>query len=64
MDGLPQFLFYMSDTLVWSYFTACLTKTSETFVQNAYLFGKVYLLRLAVPISPRATKLLPNSPGA
>jgi lipopolysaccharide transport system permease protein len=50
-DGLPQFLFYMSGTLVWSYFASCLTKTSETFVQNANLFGKVYFPRLAVPVS-------------
>jgi len=50
-DGLPQFLFYMSGTVVWSYFAACLTKTSETFVQNANLFGKVYFPRMAVPVS-------------
>jgi lipopolysaccharide transport system permease protein len=50
-DGLPEFLFYMSGTVVWSYFAACLTKTSETFVQNAHLFGKVYFPRLAVPVS-------------
>ena len=50
-DGLPQFLFYMSGTVIWSYFASCLTKTSETFVQNANLFGKVYFPRLAVPIS-------------
>jgi lipopolysaccharide transport system permease protein len=50
-DGLPQFLFYMSGTVIWSYFASCLTKTSETFVQNANLFGKVYFPRLAVPVS-------------
>jgi lipopolysaccharide transport system permease protein len=50
-DGLPQFLFYMSGTVIWSYFATCLTKTSETFVQNANLFGKVYFPRLAVPVS-------------
>ena len=57
-DGLPQFLFYMSGTVVWSYFAACLTKTSETFVQNANLFGKVYFPRLAVPISILISNLL------
>jgi lipopolysaccharide transport system permease protein len=50
-DGLPQFLFYMSGTVVWSYFADCLNKTSVTFVQNANLFGKVYFPRMAVPIS-------------
>jgi len=50
-DGLPQFLFYMSGTVVWSYFAECLNKTSNTFVNNASLFGKVYFPRLAVPVS-------------
>lgn len=50
-DGLPQFLFYMSGTVIWSYFASCLTKTSNTFTANAGLFGKVYFPRLSVPIS-------------
>jgi lipopolysaccharide transport system permease protein len=50
-DGLPKFLFYMSGTVVWSYFADCLNKTSQTFVNNANLFGKVYFPRLAVPLS-------------
>ena len=57
-DGLPQFLFYMSGTVVWSYFASCLTKTSETFVQNAGLFGKVYFPRLAVPVSILISNLI------
>jgi lipopolysaccharide transport system permease protein len=57
-DGLPQFLFYMSGTVIWSYFASCLTKTSETFVQNANLFGKVYFPRLAVPISILISNLI------
>jgi len=55
---LPQFLFYMSGTVVWSYFASCLTKTSETFVQNANLFGKVYFPRLAVPVSILISNLI------
>lgn len=50
-DGLPQFLFYMSGTVIWTYFADCLTKTSNVFVTNSQLFGKVYFPRLAVPIS-------------
>jgi lipopolysaccharide transport system permease protein len=57
-DGLPQFLFYMSGTVVWSYFSSCLTKTSETFVNNANLFGKVYFPRLAVPVSILISNLI------
>lgn len=50
-DGLPQFLFYMSGTVLWAYFAECLNKTSQTFTNNSNLFGKVYFPRLAVPIS-------------
>jgi lipopolysaccharide transport system permease protein len=57
-DGLPQFLFYMSGTVIWTYFATCLTKTSETFVQNAPLFGKVYFPRLAVPVSILISNLI------
>jgi lipopolysaccharide transport system permease protein len=57
-DGLPQFLFYMSGTVIWSYFSNCLMKTSETFVSNANLFGKVYFPRLAVPVSILISNLI------
>lgn len=57
-DNLPQFLFYMAGTLVWNYFAQCLTKTSETFIANAALFGKVYFPRLTVPVSILISNLI------
>jgi lipopolysaccharide transport system permease protein len=56
-DGLPGFLFYMAGTVTWNYFANCLTKTSDTFMANAGLFGKVYFPRLTVPISVVITNL-------
>lgn len=50
-DGVPQFLFYMAGNIIWGYFSSCLTATSNTFVNNARLFGKVYFPRLIMPIS-------------
>ncbi len=50
-DGLPQVLFYMSGTIMWGYFSNCLMKTSDTFISNASIFGKVYFPRLSVPLS-------------
>src|ERR1017187_4546248 len=50
-DGLPKILFYLSGVTAWSYFAECLSKTSDTFAQNADIFGKVYFPRLAVPLS-------------
>jgi lipopolysaccharide transport system permease protein len=57
-DGLPQFLFYMSGTVVWAYFSTCITKTSDTFITNSALFGKVYFPRLAVPVSILVSSLI------
>lgn len=50
-NGVPDFLFYMAGNTVWSYFSNSISQTSNTFVNNAYLFGKVYFPRLTVPIS-------------
>ncbi|HOY32857.1 MAG TPA: ABC transporter permease [Bacteroidales bacterium] len=50
-DGIPQSLFYMAGIVCWGYFSTCLTKTSNTFVNNAGIFGKVYFPRLTVPVS-------------
>ena len=56
-DGLPRFLFYMSGTVIWTYFSGCLKKTSNTFAANAGLFGKVYFPRLAIPIADLISNL-------
>jgi len=50
-DGIPKTLFYLSGNVVWMYFSSVLTTTSNTFIGNAQLFGKVYFPRLAVPLS-------------
>ena len=50
-DGLPQILFYLPSTAMWSFFAGCLTKNATTFTSNAAVFGKVYFPRLVTPIS-------------
>ncbi|MBI2722914.1 MAG: ABC transporter permease [Bacteroidetes bacterium] len=50
-DGIPPTLFYISGITLWAYFADCLTKTSNTFIANAAVFGKVYFPRLIVPLS-------------
>lgn len=50
-DGVPRPLFYLAGTCMWQYFADCLTKTSNTFVDNAGIFGKVYFPRLSVPVA-------------
>lgn len=57
-DGLPQPLFYLAGICLWQYFADCITKTSNTFVDNANLFGKVYFPRMVTPISNVISNLL------
>ena len=57
-DGVPQPLFYLAGTCMWQYFADCLTKTSNTFVDNAGIFGKVYFPRLVMPVANVISNLL------
>lgn len=50
-DGVPQILFYLGSTAIWTFFSSCLTQTAGTFKDNAAIFGKVYFPRLTMPIS-------------
>lgn len=57
-DGVPRPLFYLAGTCMWNYFSECLTKTSNTFVTNSNIFGKVYFPRLVMPIAEVISNLL------
>ena len=50
-DDIPPYLFYMSGIIAWNYFSSCLNATSNTFVLNSNLFGKVYFPRIIMPLS-------------
>lgn len=50
-DGVPQLLFYLSGSAMWTFFSQSLTQNASTFLSNAHLFGKVYFPRLVMPIS-------------
>ena len=57
-DGVPAFLFYLAGTVVWQYFSGCLTTTAGTFTSNAAILGKVYFPRLVMPISTVLSQLI------
>jgi len=50
-DDVPAPLFYLAGTIMWNYFSDCLTKTSTVFKDNAAMLGKVYFPRLIMPLS-------------
>jgi lipopolysaccharide transport system permease protein len=49
-DGIPQPLFYFSGTMLWTLFATILQKSSDTFINNAGIYGKVYFPRFSMPI--------------
>jgi len=50
-DGVPHFLFYLCSITIWNYFANSINTTSNVFVTNASVFGKVYFPRLTVPVA-------------
>jgi len=56
-SGLPQTLFYFSGTMLWTFFSTNLIKSSDTFISNAPMFSKIYFPRLALPLSYVITHL-------
>lgn len=57
-DGVPPFVFFLSGTVIWTYFANVITDTSVTFSKNAHVFGKVYFPRLVTPIATTLSKLI------
>lgn len=55
---MPSFLFYMIGTVTWSYFSSTVTATSNTFIANSNIMGKVYFPRMVSPISSSIANLI------
>lgn len=55
---IPGFLFYLAGTVCWAFFSGCITETSNTFIGNAAILGKVYFPRLVMPISTVFSQLI------
>ncbi len=57
-DGNPKFLFYLAGITCWNYFAECINNTSNTFITNAAIFGKVYFPRIIAPLSIIVSSIL------
>lgn len=55
---VPGFLFYMAGTICWSYFSSTVTATSNTFIGNSAIMGKVYFPRMVTPIATSLSNLI------
>ncbi|WP_035667981.1 ABC transporter permease [Flavobacterium sp. 83] len=56
--AVPSFLFNLASITVWNYFTTCLNGTSNTFGNNAGIFGKVYFPRIIAPLTVVISNLI------
>ena len=55
---VPPFLFNLAGITVWNYFSTCLSGTSNTFGNNAGIFGKVYFPRIIAPLTTVISNLV------
>lgn len=56
-EGIPAILFYLSTLLGWTFFSLNFSGTSNSLVNNAHLFGKVYFPRLIPPMAACASNI-------
>ncbi len=57
--NIPNFLFYMTGTMLFSYFSSNVNKVSKIFIDNRATMGKVYYPRLVQPIATSLSNLIP-----
>lgn len=57
--GVPNFIFYLSGTVLWTLFANCITQTSESIIANYSIISKVYFPRLVVPFSTMIAQFIP-----
>lgn len=49
--GIPHFVFYMSGTVMWNYFSSVLNNSATSLIGNSNLLSKVYFPRLIIPFA-------------
>ncbi len=57
--NVPSFLFYMTGTMLFTYFSSNVNKVSKIFIDNRATMGKVYYPRLVQPIAASLSNLIP-----
>lgn len=57
-SGVPNFIFYLSGTIVWALFSGSLNSNANTFVSNKGIFSKVYFPRLVMPIASAISQFI------
>jgi len=55
---VPRFLFYLSGSICWHYFSTTLNAVSNTFIRNRATMSKVYYPRLAASVATALSGLI------
>ena len=58
VKGVPNFVFYLSGTVIWTLFANCLNQNSTTFISNSGVMGKVYFPRIVMPIATAISQFI------
>jgi lipopolysaccharide transport system permease protein len=56
--NVPYFVFAFAGMMIWNVFSATVTKSSASLLQNTNLVSKVYFPRLIMPMAPGASTLI------
>jgi lipopolysaccharide transport system permease protein len=57
-DGIPYFLFSTVAVIPWNYMSQTMSQSSQSLVTNQMILGKIYIPRLAFPLTPVLARLL------
>lgn len=57
-DGIPYFLFSTVAVIPWNYMSQTMSQSSQSLVANQMILGKIYIPRLAFPLTPVLARLL------
>jgi len=57
-EGVPNFIFYLSGTIIWSFFSGALSNNANTFITNKGIFSKVYFPRLVMPVATAISQFI------
>ena len=55
---VPDLIFFLSGTIIWTFFANSFSMTANTFVTNRDILSKVYFPRLVMPISTVLSQLI------
>jgi len=57
-DGIPYFLFSTVAVIPWNYMSMTMSQSSQSLVTYQMILGKIYIPRLAFPLTPVLARLL------